>query len=50
MQSGDFFKLFKEGFILFLFLSEWSVVVAYHNIPFVGLPFSHDDKLLVGLS
>lgn len=50
MQSGDFFKLFKEGLILFLFLTEWSVAGAYHNILFVGLPFSHGNKLLAGLS
>lgn len=50
MQSGDFFKLFKAGFILFLFLIKGSVADACHNIPFVGLPFSHNYKLLAGLS
>lgn len=50
MQSGHFFKLFKEGFILFLFLIKRSVAGAYHNIPFVDLPFIPDNKLSIGLS
>lgn len=46
-QSGDFLKLFKEGFLLFLFFIESSVAGAYHNVPFISLHFSLDSKLVV---
>jgi len=48
-HSGDFSKLLKEGFVLFLFSLECSVAGAYRNVPFAGLPPSRDDKLLAGL-